>query len=64
MENKLKNAAERIIRESALVRAGELVLIIHGAHNRNFAGLLAEEVIRAGALPFLWSFNDSVIGDF
>ncbi len=64
MENNLRSVAGRIIRDSALVGAGELVLIIHGAHNRNFAGLLAEEAIRAGALPFLWSFSDSLISDF
>jgi len=64
MEKDLRNAARRIIRDSALIDAGESVVIIHGAHNRNFASLLAEEAIRVGALPFLWSFNDSLVSDF
>jgi len=64
MENSLRSAAGRIIRDSALVGKDESVLIIHGAHNRNFASLLAEEAIRVGALPFLWSFDDSLISDF
>ncbi|NJE01544.1 aminopeptidase [Thermococcus sp. JdF3] len=64
MENSLRSAAGCIIKDSALVRTGESVLIIHGAHNRNFASLLAEEAIRVGALPFLWSFNDSLVSDF
>ncbi|WP_457750524.1 aminopeptidase [Thermococcus sp.] len=64
MENSLRSAAGRIIRDSALVGKDESVLIIHGAHNGDFASLLAEEAIRAGALPFIWSFDDSLISDF
>ncbi|MFA4646084.1 aminopeptidase [Pyrococcus kukulkanii] len=64
MDDRLRSAARRIIRDSALVGKDETVLIIHGMHNRDFAGLLAEETMRIGAFPLVWSFDDSLISDF
>ncbi|NJE60301.1 aminopeptidase [Thermococcus sp. 21S7] len=64
MNGELRSAARRIIQDSALVGKNETVLIIHGAHNGDFAGLLAEEAMRTGAFPLVWSFDDSMISDF